>query len=85
MINYIEIIGFFAAAGTTFAFLPQVIQTVRTKQTKDINLLMYIMFTTGVFLWLVYGLLINSLPVILANVVVFFFASEIFFLKVKHG
>ncbi len=52
-----ELIGIAAGAFTTLSFVPQVIQVVKTKSTKDISLPMFLMFTIGIFLWLVYGLL----------------------------
>ncbi len=52
---------------TTLAFLPQVVKTLRTRDTRSISLGMYILFTTGVFLWLLYGLRLHALPMILAN------------------
>jgi MtN3 and saliva related transmembrane protein len=52
---------------TTVAFLPQVVKTLRTRDTRSISLGMYLLFTTGVFLWLVYGIRLHALPMILAN------------------
>lgn len=83
--SIVEIIGLIAATLTTVSFLPQAIQTWKTKRTKDISLPMYLTFTIGVFLWLIYGLFIQSLPIIAANVVTLILASCILFLKLKHG
>jgi len=69
MIDQNEIIGFIAAVCTTFAFLPQVIKVWKTKQTKDLSLQMYTIMFIGICLWFVYGLRINSLSIILANIV----------------
>ena len=69
MIDQNEIIGFIAAVCTTFAFLPQVIKVWKTKQTKDLSLRMYTVMFIGICLWFVYGLRINSLSIILANIV----------------
>ena len=69
MIDQNELIGFIAAVCTTFAFLPQVIKVWKTKQTKDLSLLMYTIMFIGICLWFVYGLRINSLSIILANIV----------------
>ena len=82
--NATNIIGFSAAISTTIAFVPQVIKTIKTKSVKDISLIMYIIFTTGIFLWLVYGILINSKPVILANIVTFILALIVLMLKIKY-
>lgn len=69
MIDHNEIIGFIAAVCTTFAFLPQVIKVWKTKQTKDLSLRMYTIMFIGICLWFVYGLRINSLSIVLANIV----------------
>jgi len=69
MIDQNEIIGLIAAVFTTFAFIPQVIKVWKTKQTKDLSLRMYFIMFIGILLWLVYVILIDSLSIILANVV----------------
>ncbi|MBN2442110.1 MAG: SemiSWEET transporter [Spirochaetales bacterium] len=81
----ITIIGFVAAVCTTASFLPQVIKTLRTKQTKDISLLMYIVFTLGVLLWLSYGIIKKDLPIIIANTITFLLAVCVLVLKIKNG
>lgn len=78
-------IGLIAALCTTASFLPQVIKTLRSKQTKDISLLMYAILTTGIFFWLVYGVLLKDLPLILANVISFSLAVCVLVLKIRHG
>ena len=83
--HWITIIGLLAATCTTIAFLPQVIKTVKTKKTKDISLLMYIILTTGILLWVVYGLLTIDLPIILANSITFVLALIVVMLKIIHG
>jgi len=69
MIDQNEIIGLIAAVCTTFAFVPQVMKVWKTKQTKGLSLRMYSIMFLGIVLWLVYGILIDSLSIILANVV----------------
>ena len=69
MIDQNEIIGLIAAVCTTFAFIPQVIKVWKTKQTMDLSLRMYSIMFIGILLWLVYGIRIDSLSIILANVV----------------
>ena len=69
MIDQNEIIGLIAAVCTTFAFIPQVIKVWKTKQTMDLSLRMYFIMFIGILLWLVYGIRIDSLSIILANVV----------------
>ena len=77
MIDQNELIGFIAAVCTTFAFLPQVIKVWKTKQTKDLTLRMYTIMFIGICLWFVYGLRINSLSIILANIVTGFLVFTI--------
>ena len=74
-----QIIGLVAAFLTTAAFVPQVIRTLKTKSTRDISLGMFTMMFTGTALWLVYGLMIDELPVILANSVSVCLSFIIFF------
>lgn len=79
-----DIIGYIAATLTTFSFLPQVIKIVKTKQTQDISLFMYIIFNIGVFLWLTYGILAVLWPVIIANIITSMFAMTILIYKIKE-
>ena len=84
MIDFIiKYIGFFAAFCTTFAFLPQAIKVYQTKSTKDISLYMFLIFTIGVLSWLIYGLIINDLPVILANAVTLILSFFILIYKLR--
>ena len=69
MIDQNEIIGLIAAVCTTFAFIPQVMKVWKTKLTKDLSLRMYFIMLVGILLWLVYGIRIDSLSIILANLV----------------
>ncbi len=66
-----EIIGFLAATLTTVAFIPQVMKIYKTNHTADLSLATFSMFTTGVFCWLIYGLYLNSYPMIFANTITF--------------
>lgn len=78
-----ELIGSLAGLLTTLAFLPQVIKTWRTGSTKDISLWMFVLFCSGVALWLVYGLMIAAMPVILANAVTLALAGSILVFKIR--
>ncbi|WP_128113356.1 SemiSWEET transporter [Polynucleobacter necessarius] len=83
--HHIEIVGYCAAFLTTVAFLPQAIQSWRAKDLSGISPLgMYSLFTTGVGLWLVYGLIIEKWPLILANALTFALALSILLLKLRH-
>lgn len=78
-------LGITAAVLTTMSFLPQVIKAYRTKETKDISLGMYVMFSLGLMIWTVYGLLLHQVPIIAANGVTLILSFCIIYLKVKHG
>lgn len=80
----ITTIGLLAALLTTISFLPQVIKSWKIRKTRDISLPMYIILVTGLFLWLIYGILIKDLPLILANLVTLILASSVLFLKIKY-
>lgn len=84
-INYIAIIGLIAGTCTTISFLPQVIKIIKTKETKDISISMYIILATGMLLWIIYGIFIEALPVILANTISFVFATIILIFKIRYG
>jgi len=72
MIDTAHIFGTIAAICTTTSFIPQVVKVWQTKSTGDISLGMFILFTIGVISWLIYGILLNELPIILANTATFF-------------
>jgi MtN3 and saliva related transmembrane protein len=78
-----EIIGYCAAFLTTIAFLPQAIQSWRTRDLSGISVGMYSLFTAGVGLWLIYGLIIEKWPLILANALTFALALSILVLKLR--
>ena len=82
--KYIEIIWMIAAFLTTISFLPQTIKIIKTKDTKSISLLMYVMFTFWVFLWLLYWIWINSLPVIIANTITLILSLIILVYKIIY-
>ncbi len=65
-----ELIGSLAAFLTTAAFFPQAIKTIRTRETGGLSLSMYLLLVMGVTMWLLYGLLLGSLPLIVANGIV---------------
>lgn len=78
------LLGLFAGFLTTVSFLPQVIKTWRSRSARDISLGMFLIFCTGVALWLVYGILVDDLAVILTNVFTLILASTILFFKIKY-
>ena len=80
----VEIIGGLAGILCTVSFLPQVIKIFRSKNTRDISLLMFSILSAGVFLWFIYGLLIKDIPVIMTNIAIFFLVLSIVFMKLKY-
>ncbi|MHB1332969.1 MAG: SemiSWEET family sugar transporter [Sulfuriferula sp.] len=74
-------IGLLAGTLTTAAFIPQVIKIWRSKKADDISVSMFLIFTVGVALWMIYGIQIASLPVMLANAVTMILALIILILK----
>lgn len=83
MIDLVTEIGFTAGALTTIAFWPQLQRTWRTRSADDVSLAMLLTFTTGVFLWFVYGVMLNSWPIIVTNVVTFLLTAAILVLKLR--
>ncbi len=77
--------GYLAAAMTSLAFVPQALKTIRTRDTRSISLGMYVVFTIGIAFWLVYGIALQSMPMILSNIVTFMLSATILGLKIKHG
>ncbi|WP_437678718.1 SemiSWEET transporter [Sorangium sp. So ce131] len=78
-------IGLIAATLTTISFLPQVLRTLRTRDTRSISVGMYATLVAGVGLWLVYGLLTRDMPIIIANAITFLFSGTVFVLKLRYG
>ena len=78
-----EAIGVVAAVLTTASFLPQVWHSFKTRDVSGISLGMYSVFTVGIALWLVYGLLIGAWPLILANGITLVFAMAILVMKLR--
>lgn len=81
--NIIEIIGLVAGACTTIAFVPQVIKTYRSKSAKDLSSGMFLTFWFGIILWLIYGIIKNDLPIMVANTLTLVLATVILILKIK--
>jgi MtN3 and saliva related transmembrane protein len=79
----IILIGSVAAACTTAAFVPQVVRVWRLKRADEISFTTFLVLSLGSLVWLTYGLLISSLPVIAANGVTFALVLTILILKVK--
>lgn len=79
-----DFLGSVAALLTTMAFVPQVAQCLRSRDLSAISLPMYSIFSLGVFLWLVYGVLIASAPVVVANLITLSLSLTILALKIRE-
>lgn len=82
--DFVTILGLIAGTFTTIAFLPQLFKTWQSKSAKDVSLGMLMIFSTGVFLWLIYGICLQALPIILANLVTLVFNLIILSLKIRY-
>lgn len=78
-----EWFGYTAAFCTTVAFIPQVLQVIRTRDTQAISLSMYLIFAFGVAMWLAYGVVLNNLPMIIANIITLLLALVVVFFKLR--
>lgn len=77
-------IGMAAAICTTVAFIPQVIKIYKIKNASEISILTFSIFSAGVFLWFVYGIMIKEWPVIIANFITLFLAIIIIVMKIRY-
>jgi MtN3 and saliva related transmembrane protein len=77
------VVGLAAASCTTFAFVPQVIKTWRSRHADDISLGWLAIFSTGLVLWLAYGVWLADLPLIASNVITLLLVSIILYVKLR--
>jgi len=82
-IPLLTLAGYCAAVCTTLSFVPQLVRVWPLRSARDISLTMFLVFSIGVFLWLVYGISIRSIPVILANAVTLALSLAILILKLR--
>jgi MtN3 and saliva related transmembrane protein len=76
-----EALGLVAGALTTLAFLPQVLKTWQSRSASDLSLGMFLLFSTGVLLWLIYGIRLNARPIIIANALTLVLSALILIMK----
>ncbi|MFT6077027.1 MAG: MtN3 and saliva related transmembrane protein [Myxococcota bacterium] len=84
-VNYILIFNVLGACLTTLSFIPQTIKTIKTRDTSGISLLMYVMFVLGVFFWGLFGVLINNLPMIVANAITLLLSGTVLIIKIYNS
>ena len=82
--EFMDILGWIAGTLTTIAFFPQLLKTWTTKSAKDVSLVMMVTFCLGVFLWLVYGITINAMPVVVTNSIALILSLLILILKIRY-
>ena len=82
---HIGLMGIIAGTCTTVSLIPQIIKIVKTKQVRDISLYMFVILSTGIFLWFIYGILIDEFPIILANGMSFVLSSYVIGAKIIYG
>lgn len=81
--NAIDWIGTIAGTFTTIAFVPQVVKAWVSRSTRDISLWTFLLFSSGVLLWLIYGILLGAMPVIVANGITLLLSMSILLLKIR--
>ena len=82
--NISDLVGYFSAFLTTVAFIPQAYHSWRTRDLSGVSLPMYSIFSAGVAGWLMYGLMISSWPIVIANSITFLLSCVVLWLKLKH-
>lgn len=85
VMNNANILGLIAACLGAIATVPQVIKVCRTKNTRDLSLGTFSMVTLTLVLWFIYGLMINSLPLLIGNALGFSFNLYIVYMKIRYG
>jgi MtN3 and saliva related transmembrane protein len=82
--SMLDLLGYTAAFCTTFSFLPQAVKVIRTRDTSSLSLAMYVIFTFGVGLWLMYGLAKSDRAIVTANAVTLAIAFLILWVKLAN-
>ena len=80
-----DLIGALASTLTTIAFVPQVWRAWKTRSARDLSLPMYLIFSSGVVLWFVYGLMLGAMPIIVGNAITLLLAGAVLAMKLKFG
>jgi len=81
--SFVSLVGFAAGTLCTLAYLPQALHSFRTKSVSDISLVMLVSLNIGLLLWVAYGVMIRSLPIILPNAVTFLLAFPLLVMKLR--
>jgi MtN3 and saliva related transmembrane protein len=84
ILNMTDFVGYLSAFLTTFAFVPQALHSWKTRDLSGVSLPMYSLFSLGVLGWLIYGIMIVSWPIIVANSITLMLACVVLYLKATH-
>ena len=79
-----EIIGYLGGIFIMVSFVPQVIKSYKTKSVKDLSLWMIIATLVGTIFWIIYGYFINSMPVLVMNIIFGIIVLFQLYLKMKY-
>lgn len=82
--KYITVVGLLAGTLTIISFLPQVFKIYKTRHARDISMPMWIMFLAGTILWITYGVLTESMPIITTNIIIGALCSSIIIMKIRY-
>jgi MtN3 and saliva related transmembrane protein len=82
--GFTTVLGLVAGTLTTLSFLPQLLKAWKSRSTHDISFGMLALFSAGLVLWIVYGLIVADVPVIMANSVTLVFVGLILVLKLRY-
>ena len=80
-----EILGYIAGICTAVAFLPQTLQTIKSRNVEGLSLFTYVIYCTGVISWILYGIYLHSVQMILFNAISLFFAVIILYMIIANG
>ena len=83
--NFVDIIGFSAGVFTSINIIPQIIQSIKTKQVEDISLWMFLIYDLGLFLWVTYGFMINSFPVMIMDGLALLTSIFMTYMKIRYS
>ncbi|HOX54478.1 MAG: SemiSWEET transporter [Candidatus Omnitrophica bacterium] len=78
-------VGILAGTLCTISFIPQIVKIFKTRQAKDLSLITFSVFASGVFFWFIYGIMIKEFPVILANGITLVLVAIVIAAKLKFG
>jgi len=83
--SLVDLTGYIAAFCTTFAYIPQAVKVIKTRDTRSLSVAMYFILTLGVGLWFIYGLIRIDWPLAIANAITLIFTLTILLIKIKNN